>query len=135
MNPQELIDAYVDDIVRQLPRKLRADVGTELRELLTEDLAADAHGQGRKPDEAMTLDFLNAFGRPEDVALRYKPAGFNIIDPGYSRNFIRAAVIGILVIAGLGLVNAFKEHAQTGRDLSSVLGEWWLQQFFVTLFW
>lgn len=135
MTPQNLIDTYVDDVVRQLPRKQRADVGTELRELLTEDLAAEAHATGRTPDEKMTLDFLNAFGRPEDVAMRYKPAGFNLIDPAYSRNFVRAAVIGVLVIAVLGLINAIKQHVQGGQPLSVVLPRWWMQQFFITLFW
>ena len=135
MNPQELIDAYVDDVVRQLPRKQRADVGTELRELLSEELAAEAHASGKTPDQAMTLDFLNAFGRPEEVAARYKPAGFNIIDPAYSRNFLRAAVIGVLVLWTLGLIATFTNPANKGRDLNILIGEWWIQASFVSLFW
>ena len=44
MDPQALIESYVDDVVRRLPRRQRSDVGLELRSLLGEELAARAAG-------------------------------------------------------------------------------------------
>ena len=81
MDPEAIIESYVGDIVRRLPRRQRNDVGFELRSLLHEELAGRAADLGRPADEAMAMDLLTAFGRPQDVADRYRPAGFTVIRP------------------------------------------------------
>ena len=55
MNAGELIEAYIDDTVRLLPRRQRGDVATELRSLLNEELHARARESGHPPDESLAI--------------------------------------------------------------------------------
>jgi hypothetical protein len=103
MHATEVIEAYIDDVVRLLPRRQRDDVAAELRTLLNEELHARAQESGRSPDEALALSLVRGFGRPNEVAARYQPA-WTIIDPADSRSFARAAIIGagsLLVLGAL----------------------------------
>ena len=65
-----VIDSYVDDVVRRLPRALRAEISAELRGLLSEMLDARAAANDGIADDATVLAMLHAFGAPEDVADR-----------------------------------------------------------------
>jgi hypothetical protein len=80
MHATEVIETYIDDTVRLLPRRLRNDVAAELRTLLNEGLHARAQESGRLPDEALALSLVRGFGRPNEVAARYQPV-WTIIDP------------------------------------------------------
>ncbi|MDG4827422.1 hypothetical protein O7635_36735 [Asanoa sp. WMMD1127] len=95
LTTEELIDAYVADVARLLPRDQREDVAAELRVLLREELA----------DSDDPLARLRAFGRPGDVAARYgRPS--TVVDPSDARRFVRLSVIGVVVIWLLGAVAA-----------------------------
>jgi hypothetical protein len=99
----EVIEEYIDDTVRLLPRNQRDDVAAELRALLNEELHAHAHESGRSPDDALALRLVRGYGRPNEVAARYQPV-WTIIDPADSRRFAAAAIIGagaLLVLAAL----------------------------------
>lgn len=89
MNANDVIESYVRDVARLLPRRERADVAAELRSLLTEEL-----GGG---DEAAALAIVRRFGKPSDVAARYQTPTA-VIDPSDTRNFVLAAVVGGLLI-------------------------------------
>jgi hypothetical protein len=103
MQAQTLIDSYVADVTRRLPRRLRADVALELGALLGEELAARAAAAGMSVDEAMALDLLRTFGRPADVAQRYGPSPA-IVDPADTRDFLIAALSGAIALLALGKV-------------------------------
>lgn len=113
MDVQTLIAFYVDDVMRHLPRKQRADVGAELRALLSEEL------QGKTPQEATQA--LRAFGRPSQVAARYHPM-FAIVDPSDTRAFLLAALAGGVVLA----LAAAPVIARYGRDMLNLLILAWL---------
>jgi hypothetical protein len=103
MHATEVIETYIDDTVRFLPRRQRDDVATELRSLLNEELHARAQESGRPPDESLALSLVRGFGRPNEVAARYQPV-WTIIDPADSKSFARAALIGagsLLVLSAL----------------------------------
>ena len=103
MHATEVIETYIDDTVRLLPRRQRDDVATELRTLLNEELHARAQELGRSPDEALALSLVRGYGRPNEMAARYQPV-WTIIDPADSRSFARAAIIGagaLLVLSAL----------------------------------
>lgn len=134
MNANELIDCYVNDVAVQLPRKQRNDVAFELRALLTEELHAKAEEQGRAPDAAMATAFLQAFGRPADVAARYQPA-LIIIDPADGHSFLRATVIGLLVIWGVGLLVSMGQPIASASDFFRALGHWWGSAVIPSLWW
>jgi hypothetical protein len=99
MKVRDLIDSYVFDVARHLPRKQRDDVMVELRALLADELEAKAGPGDVTPDAETTLAYLRAFGRPRDVAARYQlPVA--IIDPADTRSFLTAAAVGgVLVVA------------------------------------
>ena len=93
MHATEVIETYIDDTVRLLPRRQRDDVATELRSLLNEELHARAQESGRPPDESLALSLVRGYGHPNEVAARYQPP-WTIIDPADSTSFVRAAIIG-----------------------------------------
>ena len=68
MNANDVIESYVTEVALQLPRKQRNDVAFELRALINEELQGKAEESGRSVDAAMAIEFLQAFGRPEEVA-------------------------------------------------------------------
>jgi hypothetical protein len=93
MHATEVIETYIDDTMRLLPRRQRDDVATELRSLLNEELHARGRESGRPPDESVALSLVRDYGQPNEVAARYQPP-WPIIDPADSTSFMRAAIIG-----------------------------------------
>jgi hypothetical protein len=121
----DLIEAYVADVALRLPRAQRNDVAYELRALLHEELQAKAEAAGQPLDEAMTLAFLRGFGRPADVAARYRPT-LTIIDPSDGRRFLFATVVGLALIWSLGLVAHWHDAAEHGLGTLNMIARWWV---------
>jgi len=121
MNANQLIESYVDDVVRHVERKRRNDVGVELRTLLGDELQGQAATAGRPADLDMAMDLLRRFGRPEDVALRYRNPGFPIIEPADGPAFVRLTAIGMAAVWILGLVVTFRDGGGSER-----LTHWWM---------
>jgi len=104
MHATEVIETYIDDTVRFLPRRQRDDVATELRSLLNEELHAQAQESGRPPDESLALSLVRGYGHPNEAAARYQPP-WAIIDPADSTSFMRAAIIGAGALVLLGAIS------------------------------
>jgi hypothetical protein len=134
MNANDLIESYVTDVAVKLPRKVRNDVAFELRALLNEELQAKAEAAGRGVDAAMATELLHAFGRPVDVAARYRPT-LTIIDPADGHTFLRAAVIGLAIIWCVGLLMRLRQPIDSGWDLLTALGQWWGTTVIPSLWW
>lgn len=118
MRVDEVIGAYVVDVVRRVPGKDRDGIGFELRGLLAEMLEDRARAEGRDADDAMVLAMLRDFGTPAEVAARYRPPGFAIVPPEQTRTFAVTAVGGLLLQWALTLPHVF--------DGSLSLPGWWL---------
>jgi hypothetical protein len=141
--PQDqIIEAYVLDIIRRLPGRMRHDVGFELRALLTESLRDRAAAAGRLPDEAMALEIVREFGMPETVAERYHPSGAPIIPAQQTRWFVWATIIGLvlqwatslpLVLSGQLLHDNPGAVRFTAWWLSYGLGAFWWPGFLVSM--
>jgi len=126
MDPNVIIESYVADVVGRLPRRQRADVGFELRSLLREELAGRAEDTGRPADEAMAMALLSAFGRPQDVADRYRPAGFTIIRPADAPKFAWIALGGVALQWAITLPAAYLDPTIAIWAASAgVAGAWW----------
>ncbi|MEV7010837.1 hypothetical protein [Streptosporangium sp. NPDC051022] len=135
MTPDDLIQSYVDDVARLLPRAQRRDVGYELRSLLTEQLAAEAEQAGRPADEAMATALVLGYGRPAETAARYRQP-LILVDPADSHRFVRLAVIGVAVIWVLGLLDTLMQHPiASAGDLLGALGQWWTDSGVGALWW
>ena len=93
----DVMDAYVREVMRRLPASRRDDIGMELRELLHDTLAERVATAGREADDAMVLDVLAAFGTPTEVAARYQPPGWVIIPATQTRSFAVLALAGVAV--------------------------------------
>ncbi|NOT41662.1 MAG: hypothetical protein HOP13_14320 [Alphaproteobacteria bacterium] len=132
MTPDAVVEAYVSDVARRLPRAKRNDVALELQALLRDELQGKAEMSGRAADEAMALELVRAFGAPEEVAERYRPAGFTIIPATRSARFAAVALGGV-VLQWLGtLPTALLK--EPGRELV-MLGAWWLTYGLGALWW
>lgn len=134
MTANDLIEAYVADVARRLPRAQRNDVAFELRALLREELQARAEAAGRDADPALATELLRGFGRPAEVAARYRPP-VTIVDPADGRAFLRATVIGLAIIWSLGLLAVLQKPIGSGLDLLHPLSEWWLGTVIPSLWW
>jgi len=125
MNVDELVESYVLDVVRRLPRGQRDDVAFELRSLLNEEL-------GPEPTESSARALLAGFGHPREVAARYRPA-VTVIDPADSRPFVRASVIGVIVIWILGVLDVLR--TADGADPLTLLQRWWFEAGLAAAWW
>ncbi|MDO7883521.1 hypothetical protein [Antiquaquibacter soli] len=120
MKPDALIESYVADVVRHLPRRQRADVAFELRSLLADEL--EGRAGDAEPTAADALDLLAGFGRPADVADRYRPAGFTIIRPAEAPRFALIALIGV----ALQWIGTLPAVFVGEGDWLNRLAQWWL---------
>jgi hypothetical protein len=118
----------------QLPRKQRNDVAFELRALINEGLQDKAEATGRVVDAAMATEFLRAFGWPQEVAARYRPA-LTIIDPADGYNFLRLTVIGLVIIWCLGLLERLGQPVGSAGDVLNLLGQWWTRTVIPSPWW
>jgi hypothetical protein len=134
MNANDVIDCYVIDVALQLPRKQRNDVAFEMRALIHEGLQDRAEATRRVVDAAMATEFLNEFGRPAEVAARYRPA-LVIIDPADGHAFLRATVIGLAIIWVLGLLVRLLQPLDGPGGLLGALGQWWGSTVIPSLWW
>ncbi len=124
MDPKAIIEGYVSTVVRQLPRRQRNDVGFELRSLLLEDLDGRAADNGRPADAPLAMELVTAFGRPSEVADRYRPAGFTVIRPADAPRFAWVALGGVLIQWAITLPVALFGPAPV-EDWAYGAGTWW----------
>src|SRR5690606_12112003 len=66
-----MVDIYVAEVGRNLPKKDRADLEQEIRSLIEDAIDDAAEAQGCERDEALVVEVLKQFGRPEEVAASY----------------------------------------------------------------
>jgi hypothetical protein len=97
-----LIDRYVHEVGRHLPRENRIDIQAELRSLLIDALEDRA---GSDPTEAEIVALLKEHGPPRAVAASYHPEGQYLIGPALYPLFrlvtgiVLAAVVGAQLLA------------------------------------
>jgi hypothetical protein len=121
MNAEEVIERYIDDTVRLLPGRQRADVAAELRTLLNDGLNARAREAGCSADETLALSLVRGYGAPNEVAERYCPS-WSIIDPADSMSFLRASIIGAAVLLLLSALRSRRNPASSTADDLVALG-------------
>ncbi|MEO8195452.1 MAG: hypothetical protein ABI689_01890 [Thermoanaerobaculia bacterium] len=134
MTPNEVIEIYVAEVALQLPRRQRNDVAYELRALLHEELLGKAEAAGREADAAMATELVRAFGRPGEVAARYRPT-LTVIDPADGPSFVRATAIGLALIFVLSFWEQVMQPVAAGTELLSALGHWWGATVIASLWW
>jgi hypothetical protein len=116
----DLIERYVYEVGRQLPRKNRADIQVELKSTLVDTLEDRVAGEPSQEDE---IKLLKEFGPPQKVAASYWPQGQYLIGPNLFPLFrmVVAIVLIVCVIVQLVLVGIALVFNQEVLTLLSVL--------------
>ena len=133
MNPNDVIEAYVLDVMRRLPGRERNGIGLELRGLLADMLAERAESHANPADDALVLAMLRDFGTPAEVAARYRPPGVVIIPAEQTRSFVLLSVVGIVLQWALTLPRVFQGAPLAGWWFSWGLGALWWHGFLAML--
>jgi hypothetical protein len=101
-----LLNRYIHEVGRFLPRRNREDIQVELRSSVV-DALEDRFGP--EPTESQVEEFLRDFGPPREVAASYHPQGQYLIGPTLYPIFrmvvwiVIAAVLGAQILAwGIG---------------------------------
>jgi hypothetical protein len=122
----DLIDRYVNEVGRRLPRKGRADVQAELRSLLQDTLEDRVEGKATEEDVVAVLE---EFGPPEKVAASYQPDWQYLVGPELFPIFkivlgavLLALTIGLTVAFFMGALVSPFEPSELGWQLLDFLG-------------
>ncbi len=119
MTPQDLIERYVQAVARRLPRRMRADVATELRTLITDSV--NERAAGRAPDEQTVSDYLVALGAPAALALSYCAPPV-IVEPRDAPLFTKLAsglLIALAVLAASVILAAPHEASNDWQAIAA----------------
>ena len=73
MEANELIDRYIHEVGRHLPRANREDIKLELKSLLLDTIEEQTADTGQEPTTKMVAQYLLEFGKPEEIASKYQP--------------------------------------------------------------
>ena len=101
----DLIERYIQDVSRRLPRRLRADVEKELRSSLHDALDARAANAGDRAESAapddQVVELLRKFGPPAQLATSYRSAPGFLVGPELYPAFLKTMKIVTIVIVGI----------------------------------
>ena len=102
-----LVGRYLKVVAAHLPATQRDDVVAELRDEIESRLDDRVEALGRDLSEDEIEQVLREVGHPLSVAARYRPGPSHVVGPElypYWRFAIRAGLLVLLILAGLGLV-------------------------------
>jgi len=125
-----LLDRYVAEVGKHLPRNQRADIEAEIRSTLEDML--EERNQASLDDEAAVIALLKEYGEPRKVAESYIGPRF-LIGPRLYPTFELVLKIVLAVVLGAGLlgygVSASVTDTFAGPGFLSFLGQFWLGLF------
>lgn len=127
VNDENLIERYIYEVIKRVPKKMRDEIKMELSGLID-----DMREEGSTVEEV-----LEELGSPSEFAKRYRDENSYVIGPDYYDNYIwilKIGVIGILISAFVsGLINSIidaesakgfmKEFAKEGLTVG-ISGIW-----------
>jgi hypothetical protein len=120
-----LIDRYITEVGKHLPRRNRTDIEAEIRSTLEDML--EERTQGKDPaDETTVMELLKEYGAPRQVAATYKTHQY-LIGPRLFPIFETVIKIVLAVVAGaslIGLAVSLAKTGLTGPEFVSSIGEW-----------
>ena len=124
-----LIDKYIAEVGKHLPRKLRADIEAEIRSTL-EDMLDDRKQTGGETDETMVVELLKEYGPPQEVASRYQTHQHQyLIGPHLFPLFemVTRIVFTVVIVTSLiGLGVGLAKTGFAGAGFVSSVTEWFI---------
>jgi len=91
----ELVDRYVLEVRRHLPRDIRDDVAREIGSSIDDAIDARIKDEGGSPEETAAA-VLKEFGPPKEIAESYLSPGLCLIGPRLYRPYVRTLKISII---------------------------------------
>ncbi|HEY3312721.1 MAG TPA: hypothetical protein VGK00_13855 [Anaerolineales bacterium] len=121
----KLIDRYITEVGKHLPRKNRADIQTEIQSTLEDMLEDRAKTSGRPLDDVLIKEVLKEYGSPDKIALSYLPERY-LIGPRLFPIFtlvlkIVLSVLTVMALIGFGI--RFGTSAHTFQDFNLTFGK------------
>ncbi|HEU4746535.1 MAG TPA: hypothetical protein VFS61_14935 [Anaerolineales bacterium] len=119
-----LIDKYIAEVGKHLPRKNRADIEAEIRSTLEDMLEERKQATGEVEDKAV-IELLKEYGAPRDVAASYTGPRY-LIGPRVYPTFelvtkIVVAVLLAVTLVGLGI--SLSRSSLAGPEFLKTVGE------------
>ncbi len=107
MNSSDLLQRYVRETGRHLPRRQRKDIQSELYSLLQDSLEERSEsdtelGEEEKEEVIRAKEMLREFGPPAKFAHRYNPQRY-LIGPSHYSDFKMVLTIVLSVVTGIYL--------------------------------
>ncbi|HJS20452.1 MAG TPA: hypothetical protein VJ785_17010 [Anaerolineales bacterium] len=123
-----LIDKYIAEVGKHLPRRNRADIEAEIRSTLEDMLDERKPADGQLDDETV-VQLLKEYGAPRQVAESYGGKQY-LIGPNLYPTFLMVTKIVVSVLVTLALIGLGLELAQselTGPGFLSTVGKYLLE--------
>lgn len=119
-----LIDKYIEEVGKHLPRRNRADIEAEIRSTL-EDMLEERKQDNDPADDATVIQLLKEYGEPRKVAASYGAKQY-LIGPKLFPLFMMVTQIVLVVVLivsliGVGLGLGFSDSS--GPEFLANLGE------------
>ncbi len=120
-----LIDRYVTEVGKYLPRKNRLDIEAELRSTLEDMLEDRSQQTGRPADEALASELLQEYGAPRKVAATYQTHPYLIGPRMFPTYTLVLKIVLFAVTLGLSIATIVSvvSSTMTSPELLSALGE------------
>jgi hypothetical protein len=130
-----LIDKYIVEVGKYLPRKNRADIEAEIRSTLEDMLDERKQAEGGvlnesndQADEATIMELLKEYGSPREVAATYKTHQY-LIGPRLFPIFemvVRIVFTVVTVVSLVGLGVSLAKTGFTGAAFIASVKDWFL---------
>ena len=119
-----LIDKYIAEVGKHLPRKNRADIEAEIRSTL-EDMLEERNQATGEAEDKTVIELLKEYGAPRDVAASYTGPRY-LIGPRVYPTFelvtkIVVAVLLAVTLVGLGI--GLSRSSLAGLEFLKTVGE------------
>ncbi|MCP3997925.1 MAG: hypothetical protein GY722_23140 [bacterium] len=116
----DLIERYIEEVARRLPKNQSDDVTRELRSSLEDSLEARSGVPIGQADEDLAAEILVEFGPPREVADSYRSGPNHLIGPSLYPTFVRAMKLGLLIVGGLIAFGVLVDLAGSSTDAGSL---------------
>ncbi len=113
----ELIERYLHQVGRYLPRKNREDILGEMRSTLADALEDQA---GDNPTEADVIAMLKTYGAPHTMAAKYYPEGQYLVGPTLYPLFRMVTGIALAAVLGAQVIAWLVAALFAGQPISAV---------------
>ena len=124
-----LIDKYVAEVGKHLPRKQRADIEAEIRSTL-EDMLEERKPDGGPVSEAQVIELLKEYGEPRKVAESYVGSKYLVGPLMYPRMVLVAKIVlsalfmGLLISFGFSVVRSGMTNIEIAQGLTRFIGSY-----------